>query len=727
MHFIAFISYKHAEPDRGCAEWLHSKLEKYRVPKGITAPQLGTRRIGRVFRDDEELAASTDLSAAIRGALNKSEHLIVICSPAAASSKYVNQEIREFASLGRQDKVLALLVEGEPEHAFPPALKEFAHEPLAADVRNSTARTRNKAALRLLAAILNCTFDELRRRERLRIKQRIQFSALAIAICVLLVLGTRYGVYRLSLENTSIGTYDLVVKYGLPFMEPLLGSNQSHVEVSDKLYEVSPKGQEHFAGGSSIFFPAFNKHHLFRWLNDYYLGELKQSPNKKAEVSNFFLEQLQIDDQASEAELVKALSDGAPAAYEVVLAHRLTAQHFQTALLKALEDQDPKTKALTLNVLHELYSDDSRSRALTEKAFGACDADTVKIAMALSYPPDSAFLTQCATKLLAEKHWKDAASLVVRFQLPHATVSPWITAALDSSALEEFQAAADIVMGLNLNDPATIASLCKRLSDSNEKVKNGAALALWNLGEDRELVRQRLREMILSDDMQLPLNNYVALFRSSLSDNEVTRGLEKRLTGVGSGDSTGGWLVAGPDAVDVIRNLKTKNTVDVCLSEEKKARPEDYAQAILTARSVMLGCHDQSVLNSLDSYVRTGVPGLLGTMIDPNVSEAYGSMLVEDQHESFDSGLERLWNLLKSQRAESSANYRLAVQFALARLVVCATSDAQIQQRHLEVMNKVRPWADDEAPHHRASFVNVSRLIHAAIDEKRLMPLKTQF
>jgi len=141
----------------------------------------------------------------------------------------------------------------------------------------------------------------------------------------------------------------------------------------------------------------------------------------------------------------------------------------------------------------------------------------------------------------------------------------------------------------------------------------------------------------------------------------------------------------------------------------------------------MLGCRDQSALNSLDSYVRTGVPGLLGIMIDPKVSEAYGSMLVEDQHGSFDSGLETLWNMLKSQRAESSANYRLAVQYAIARLVVSATSDAQIQQRHLEVMKKVQPWANDEAPQHRATLVNVSRLIHEAIDRKRLMPLRTQF
>jgi hypothetical protein len=726
MHFAAFISYKHAELDQRWAKWLHSKLENYRVPKGIATPQLGMRRIGRVFRDDEELAASTDLSAAIRDALNRSEYLIVICSPAAARSPYVNQEIRDFASLGRRDKLLGLLVKGEPENAFPPALKEFASEPLAADLRNSNTSTRNQAVLRLLAPILNCTFDELRRRERIRTKRRIQLSALAIAICVLLVLGTRYGVYRLSLENTSAGTYDLVVKDGLPFMEPLLGSNQAYMEVSDRLYEVSPKGQVPFAGGSSVFFWAFNRHVFFRWLNDYYLEELKQSPNKKAEISYFFLEQLRVDDQEGEAELIKALGVGAPAAYEVVLAHRPTKASFQTALLKSLEDPEPRTKAPSLNVLRELYGEDS-NRALTERVLGSCDADGVKTAMALSYDPDLLFLTQCTTTLIAEKHWKDAASLVVRFQLPHSAVFPWLTTALHSSTPEEFLAAADIVMGLDINDPVIVISLGKRLSDSTESVRTGAALTLWSIGADGDLVRQRVRKMFAGSDKPVPLSNYVALLRSKLSDDEVIHGLEKQLAGVRAGDFTDGWLVPRPDAFDVVSNVNTKSTANVCLSEERKARPEDYTQAILAARSVMLGCRDQSVLDSLESYVRTGVPGLLGVMMDPKISEAYGSMLAEGQRESFEIGLKRLWTLLKSQRAESSANYRLAVQYGIAGLVVRATSDSEIQERRLAVMEKVKTWASDEVPHHRAAFVNVSKLIHEAINRRRLLLLRTQF
>lgn len=35
--YDAFISYRHVEPDRGWAKWLHGALETYRVPKQLVA------------------------------------------------------------------------------------------------------------------------------------------------------------------------------------------------------------------------------------------------------------------------------------------------------------------------------------------------------------------------------------------------------------------------------------------------------------------------------------------------------------------------------------------------------------------------------------------------------------------------------------------------------------------------------------------------------------------
>ncbi len=58
---------------------------------------------------------------------------IVICSPQAAKSKWVNEEILAFKRLGREDRIFCLIVGGEPnatdmpgredEECFPPALR----------------------------------------------------------------------------------------------------------------------------------------------------------------------------------------------------------------------------------------------------------------------------------------------------------------------------------------------------------------------------------------------------------------------------------------------------------------------------------------------------------------------------------------------------------------------------------------------------------------------------
>src|SRR5829696_8803597 len=92
--YRAFISY--SKKDQHHAKRLHSALETYRVPKGIEAPLQRDRRLGRFFRDDDEMGASRDLGATLRDALENSENLIVICSPHAARSKWVNAEILHF-------------------------------------------------------------------------------------------------------------------------------------------------------------------------------------------------------------------------------------------------------------------------------------------------------------------------------------------------------------------------------------------------------------------------------------------------------------------------------------------------------------------------------------------------------------------------------------------------------------------------------------------------------
>lgn len=192
------MSYCHA--DRKWAAWLHRSLESYRLPKRLAGSTglhgIVPARLVPIFRDRDELSSASDLSAKIKEALSDSEALLVVCSPAAARSRWVNEEIHYFRSLGGK-RVYCVIVEGDPlasdhQHCcFPPALLEsedhHLFEPLAADVRKQ-ADGKSLALLKLVAGLAGVRLDELRQRDKQR-KRKLQFAAgltslVAIALLV---------------------------------------------------------------------------------------------------------------------------------------------------------------------------------------------------------------------------------------------------------------------------------------------------------------------------------------------------------------------------------------------------------------------------------------------------------------------------------------------------------------------------------------------------------------
>jgi WD40 repeat protein len=173
LQYAAFISYRHVEPDRSWALWLHRALESYRIPTGISHDAAHPRRLGRVFLDREELGAAADLGREVEGALGSARNLVVVCSPRTPLSQWVAREIEAFRALPGRGEILALLIEGEPSQSFPRALTEGGiREPLAADVRPepgaSPRERKNQALLRVVAALLRCSYDALRRRDQQR-------------------------------------------------------------------------------------------------------------------------------------------------------------------------------------------------------------------------------------------------------------------------------------------------------------------------------------------------------------------------------------------------------------------------------------------------------------------------------------------------------------------------------------------------------------------------------
>jgi Tetratricopeptide repeat/TIR domain len=205
--YAAFISYSHV--DQGLARWLHRAIESYRVPATIRELKkgaAGARRsaLAPVFIDRAELSSSADLANSVRSALQESEFLVVVCSPTAARSRWVNEEVRSFKALGGANRILCVIAAGEPgavargfpadQECFPPALRyevddghltdRPASEPLAADVR-AGADTRADAKLKVVAGLLGVGLDEIRRRDQARRQRQLMFIGAAATVgCV---------------------------------------------------------------------------------------------------------------------------------------------------------------------------------------------------------------------------------------------------------------------------------------------------------------------------------------------------------------------------------------------------------------------------------------------------------------------------------------------------------------------------------------------------------------
>ena len=212
-HYSAFISYRHLEPDAYVAERLQRMLESYRPPKGAGVKD----RIEYVFLDRAELPTSKSLDQSLKDALHNSDYLIVILSEKYKESIWCMEEIRVFKEIhgGRVDRILPVLVQGEPADALPGEIcfEEYAEtgpdgtervvrkelEPLCCDVRGNSRKEIDRKLkvefLRLAAPMLGCGFDDLYQRHRRREKQRqavLTGSAFALLTAILAVVLASY-------------------------------------------------------------------------------------------------------------------------------------------------------------------------------------------------------------------------------------------------------------------------------------------------------------------------------------------------------------------------------------------------------------------------------------------------------------------------------------------------------------------------------------------------------
>ena len=269
--YWCFISYRHAdnrEQDRYWASWLHQEIERYAVPAelvGKTNPRgdVIPERIYPVFRDEESLPADADLANTIVNALNRSKFMAVLCSPKSVESTYVANEILHFKQQGREGKIIAAIIDGEPgteRECFPEPLRHplsadgkldysVTSEPIAADFRlrngdegftsaegyrlslqaieQHTSRENDKLTeqydqqlqlmkLKIIAGILGVPLEQLRNRDRayqlqLAEKRTRTLRRWLTAVALLSLISVAGGIFAFIKQQEAVAAHQRTV------------------------------------------------------------------------------------------------------------------------------------------------------------------------------------------------------------------------------------------------------------------------------------------------------------------------------------------------------------------------------------------------------------------------------------------------------------------------------------------------------------------------------------
>jgi tetratricopeptide (TPR) repeat protein len=201
--YDAFISYSHAK-DQPIATALQTVVQKLGKP-------WYRRRALRVFRDNSSLSATPHLWTTIEQALDQSRFLIVLASPQAAVSPWVNKEVTHWLDRKNIDTLLIALTDGtlfwdgasgdflwSADTPLPPPLKgRFPTEPRWVDLRRyrDDAKPGDQEFIQLgadfAAAVRGVPKEDLFS-EELR-QQRRALTLAWSAACTLLVLAGLAG------------------------------------------------------------------------------------------------------------------------------------------------------------------------------------------------------------------------------------------------------------------------------------------------------------------------------------------------------------------------------------------------------------------------------------------------------------------------------------------------------------------------------------------------------
>jgi tetratricopeptide (TPR) repeat protein len=228
FRYRAFLSYSHR--DKAWGDWLQRALEGYRIDKDLVGRQTPAGPVPKtlrpIFRDRDDFSAGHSLTEQTIAALEASQFLLVLCSPNAAQSQYVNEEVRRFKAMGRATHVIPVIVDGEPgdveRECFPAALRfklaadgaltDEREEPIAADAREQ-GDGKEIAKQKAVAGLLGLGLDEIvRRAERARKRKNRFWAALAGVFLFLAVAASGSAAYAWQQLKTNEAFLNAMLK-----------------------------------------------------------------------------------------------------------------------------------------------------------------------------------------------------------------------------------------------------------------------------------------------------------------------------------------------------------------------------------------------------------------------------------------------------------------------------------------------------------------------------------
>jgi hypothetical protein len=242
LAYDGFISYSHAADDR-FAPALQRGLQRLAKP-------WNSRRALRIFRDETGLSTNPHLWSAIQGALDESAWFVLLASPDAATSEWVNKEIAHWLATKSVDRMLPVVTDGTWEwdpaagdftagsSAVPDALRgALVAEPRHLDVRWARSETdldlrntRFRSAVADLAAPMHgVAKDELEGEDIRQHRRARRLAGAGVgALVVLVVISVVFGAFAVVQRNHArTATSEAVAQRDLAQRELLVAESQA--------------------------------------------------------------------------------------------------------------------------------------------------------------------------------------------------------------------------------------------------------------------------------------------------------------------------------------------------------------------------------------------------------------------------------------------------------------------------------------------------------------------